>query len=485
MTDKKHDKKKNIKFWHYPYNLNNEEQNKYLKEVSNEITDWINMFKIIKSRFPELRIFVKGGAVIGLKVLSAIPRKDQNYENFIKFYDLKLIKDWDFAIIIPPKYDKYNYEKNVSMCKQGLYQEFFKIVKRQNNIIKFNSEGSIICIVRHNNKKFVFNNNNDVLLESSISIKNNIYEKITDTEAPLTAMYYELGNENEINNFFNVVFLYTLITIILSYDSQDLNKKFGLEQKIKYIYNYVNNLNILIPFCKKDIKSIQYYKYGQSSIDYNKMIDDFAKKNKLSLHDKQFIITITCDMIRLLIRYNKNYNKSLMISEFLDTFKVKKFCWYITDYNHNITNCKNFMNYLYNRLFKEDYDMFFRLFNKNIENIINEKKYELENLSNYEYDIISSLNNNSMMIDKFNTIFNKLNTLFNLLGIVRVRDFIKRNMDNEYINEFIAFINYILEVFLFNQKLKYNISVYKLDNSKINKYVIYDLFSITDNFKKY
>lgn len=463
------------KIWKKKYNADDPVKDKYLTSVSSEIDDWIDMLLKVKNTFNGTKIYVKGGAVIGLLVLSLIPKNKQTPETFLKFFKLNLIKDWDFVIIIPKKYDKYTYNPNVSKCKQGLYNKFFELVRRLRGTIKFNSEGSIICIVRHSNKNFVIDSP-DVLFESGVFVKDSMYSNIIEVELPLTAMYFEMENELGLINFFNIAFTYCIFTIndLANVESCNLIAQTNICKRITYLFNYVNKLNIQYPECTNGILIIDKYSVCCDKLDEIKStFDTFGKDNKLNANDEHFVISMFYDIMRLLIRYNKNYTKSEIIKEFLKDYNDTNQDWYIVNYNYYIEICKKFIKYIYKINFEDTYNQVIQSANNSIKKIMDLNKYTNDDIAKYEFSITSSLGNDSDLIDKLGKLFIDLDNYFKLFSVVRARDFITKNLDKSNITEVIAFSRFMLDDFTFQNKLKYQVSIYKI-TVPFNNLVFYD-----------
>lgn len=329
----------------------------YLNQLAYEIVDWINMFKIVKAKYPNSKLYLKGGSTLGLYILSLIPKNMASFKSFMK---LNLIKDWDFSIIIPHEYDNFVYPPNTSKCKHGLYKEFFdlvttKISPNSNKMrVKFRSEGSKICIVRHAQKLMI---NDDVLFESSIHIKDKIITCFMDLEIPLTAMYFELKNISETRSFFNVAFAFSYINQQSNKSTETIDKN-KLNNIVNIIQKYVSKQTIIpIPAHQGlfKINKPSELCYGEK---YDPKLRVLFDAFDCTLSEKQFILSQYFQIDRLLIRFvNKNIPKSNMIKDYFIATQINysKEQWILSE-SHVMGLIDKFNKYLYDKLFKTSYE---------------------------------------------------------------------------------------------------------------------------------
>lgn len=326
--------------------------------LQKEMLDWITLFRILKSKYPDIKIYLKGGSILGFQVMRFI--NDPTITNFIMFYDLNLIRDWDFMIYY--KADP-EIDTSKSKCNQGLYAEIINTITKYH---KFRTEGFTTCVIRHRDKTMI--NNDEVLLEASIDIKNkmNNYSAI---EVPLTAMDSELTN-NLIFDFFRIVGIFRLLEelditnnpIYKQISNQkSLNQKledefvssykeYDLRQLITNIYKFVNTLTIITVTAQDG-----YIKLSNSNeLDYGNMkehkqiFDNFD----CSLNQRQFLLSQYNNTLRLVRLFDKNIPKSNKIKKYLIALKINKLPPWLLNDKEIITLLDKFSDHLYTSLFK-------------------------------------------------------------------------------------------------------------------------------------
>lgn len=329
----------------------------YLKQLAYEIVDWINMFKLVKTKYPNSKLYLKGGSTLGLHILSRTP---QNMSSFKKFMAMGLIKDWDFSIIIPREYDTFVYPPNTTKCKHGLFKEFFELVTTKVSPnsgkmrVKFRSEGATICMVRHAQKLMI---NNDVLFESSIQIKDKIISCYMDLEIPLTSMYLELKNMSDVRDFFNMAYAFSYI----SQQTKGINPATD-KNKINTIVNVIQKYatkQIIVPIPADHglfkLNKPKELCYGEK---YDPQLKTLFDAFECSLSEKQFILSQYFQIDRLVFRFvNKHIPKSNMIKDYFVTMGIhhNQEYWLLSE-RHVMDLIDKFNLYIYNALFKTAYD---------------------------------------------------------------------------------------------------------------------------------
>jgi hypothetical protein len=142
--------------------------------LENEIRDWTQFFHELFT-LGNINIYCKGGSTLGLVVLQHLLTKSPTPEIIREFVELKLIKDWDFTILLEPSQDP---------------TQIITIAEKNN----FKNEASIFPILRRRPNIQIAGEH---LFE--LSIKNS--ENMSDLELPLTTLKFQITPAN-INNFF-------------------------------------------------------------------------------------------------------------------------------------------------------------------------------------------------------------------------------------------------------------------------------------------
>jgi len=333
-------------------------------KIQKEVRDWITIFKVLKSKYQNIKIYLKGGSVLGFEVLKL--SGNLNLTKFLYNYQLGLIRDWDFVIHSrnpqPPEIK--------GKCKLGLYDEIINVMTNKE---RFRLEGANTCIVRHKYKNLI--GNDEALFESAVIIKEHIIS-LSSIEIPLTAMYNELGSKSYFD-FFKIVCIYRLLdTLDLTnnpfYESllkankverpkieeNFLNhyKEYKLLDLIKIIADFVKNINItILPSINgyPKITSVDQLDYGVMKEYKKELFDTFD----CDLSEKQFLLCQYNNSMRLVRLQWKNIPKSNKIKKYFKTINEPVPTW-ILDEQKTVKLLNLFDNHLYNTLFKRYYDVF-------------------------------------------------------------------------------------------------------------------------------
>jgi hypothetical protein len=264
--------------------------NKHLLDI-NIKGETVKFYLFIKDiiQNEKINVYIKGGNVIGLKLLKMIYNKYKNddkkfREIFNKFLSLELIKDWDFAAYTTqPIDDKYRE-------KLDKIAEKYKLVPRAKTFILYQTKRPILT-------------EDKPLFEISIVEDADSFSKL---EIPMTTMKVKITE-------YNLKYIYMFAKSFLAYKNK--NEEFDFD----IIKRMLDKINILIHPHKKGLYDVgekkERYDKGELNDELIKFIntyDDFDK------NFPQFLITHLEDPYRMLFRLiDKNIKKSEKIKQFI------------------------------------------------------------------------------------------------------------------------------------------------------------------------
>jgi len=241
-----------------------------------------------------ISMYIKGGCVLGLKILQIMMEKtnpiifDKVFSDFLK---LKLIKDWDFSGYTKRKIDDAYSEKiNNIALKHGLVRE----------------GGKSLIIHRSKTRSMI---NGEALFEISTLDEKN--EKVSQMELPFTTMKIKVTKHNLKQIFGLAKFFY-------KYETQD--EKIDLD----FIKKTVSKLKILVHPCKWGFYEINKVDFGNLGIPMVKFITKFCEQyGNLNKETEQFIATHIQNPFRLFHRLpEKNIKKSKKIISFFMKYNI-------------------------------------------------------------------------------------------------------------------------------------------------------------------
>lgn len=274
----------------------------YIKEQLKEIKldkETHKFYKFIKHliKNEKIDVYIKGGNVIGLKILKMIYNKyKDNDDKFKKYFDeflkLNLIKDWDFA-----SYTQKEITEEYRNSLDEIAKEH-RLVPRAKTYILYQTKHPIMT-------------KDGALFE--ISILGNEHTKFSNMEIPLTTMKVKV-------NEFNIKYVFMFAKVFLDYQNGkeidfDILKR--LISKISVITNSSNN---------GFYNDTDNFDNGGLNEDLINFIDKYKKYDK---NLPQFLITQLKTPFRLLYRLpEKNIPKSKKIQNFLNKMMPnQKFDW--------------------------------------------------------------------------------------------------------------------------------------------------------------
>jgi len=256
--------------------------------------------RLTRQKFKQenMDIYIKGGTVLGLKVLLMIYEKYGNdkifEEKFNEFQKLELIRDWDFSSYLEGKEITEAYRDNLDKIAR-----IYKLVPRAKTFILYQS-------------KYPIKINDQALFEIAILESDNI----VDIELPLTTMKVKINRRNLFQ-------IFMLAKCFYSSDPIDLNV-------IKHI---IKDMRILVPEASNGL--FVRHKLSKGNLS-EQLIDLIIKFSKGNINLQQFFVTHIQEPNRLLYRLlEKNIPKSDKIKSFLQQNNMlkDKISWLLnTDY---------------------------------------------------------------------------------------------------------------------------------------------------------
>lgn len=239
----------------------------------------------------QIKIYIKGGNVIGLAVLKLIYNKYSNDNEkfkkvFLNFLKLELIKDWDFS-----GYTKENVEiDDKYKNKLNKLAKTHKLEPRAKTFILYQAKHPILIYEK-------------ALFEIAISdLDSSDFSKM---EIPLSTMKIHINEKN----------IYYIFMLVKSFYSW-IEKKTQIDLDI--IKKIIGNIDIIIHPHKSGFYDP---KNGLDVGELNKELVEFIYKfTKNNIYHAQFLITQLEDPYRLIYRMpEKNIKKTEQIIEFIQT----------------------------------------------------------------------------------------------------------------------------------------------------------------------
>ena len=333
---------------------NNTSIQTYIPEYnSNEILEEITHYKKMFQNYflPGYNFFLKGGFVIGFKLIQMIYFK---YSNDNKINDNKItsefnkklildtldfIRDFDFTLCISSEYDQ-----NPNQTYSTKLEEFLK-----NDIMDqyFRKEGQVVIVLRDkNNYKLP---NGESFLELSVKNCSEPFDSthMIDLEIPLTAMIIGV-NQINIDIIFDIIYIYWKLIV--------LGENNYIKIDFDNLINKITQLDIQIhPSTNLGLFDVNICDYGEGSsrlsdemigiiektsrefyyLDWNKN-NPTNKSNKSNKSIEQFLASCQTQPDRLFIRLlNKNIPKSNKCAELLNSYGfdiyTNKITWLLND----------------------------------------------------------------------------------------------------------------------------------------------------------
>jgi hypothetical protein len=236
-----------------------------------------------------INVYIKGGNVIGLKLLKMIYDKYKNDDKkfkdiFNKFLELELIKDWDFAAYTSKPIDDEYRKKLDKIAEQ------YKLVPRAKTFILYQTKKPILT-------------DDKALFEISIVEDADSFSKL---EIPLTTMKVKVHQ-------FNLKYIYMFAKSFLAYKNNKEDFDFDI------LKHMLDKISIKIHPHKKGL-----YDVGEKKERYDKGVLNNELLNFINKYDDfdknfpQFMITHLEDPYRMLFRLiDKNIKKSEKIKDFI------------------------------------------------------------------------------------------------------------------------------------------------------------------------
>lgn len=277
----------------------NECENSYIKDqliqgnLHKETSKFYNFIKEIIND-EKIDVYIKGGNVIGLKILKMLYDEYKDDEKKFKkyfedFLKLELIKDWDFASYTKKEITK-EYRKNLDKIAKKHH-----LVPRAKTFILYQTKHPILT-----DDKALF----------EISILENDHGQYSNMEIPLTTMKVKVDQ-------FNVKYVFMFAKAFFDH-------KEGKDFDFDLLKRLISKISVIIH------PSENGFYHVPKNIDKGNLNDELIefieKYKKYDENLPQFFSTQLQDMLRLLYRLpEKNIPKTKKIIKFLDdSFSEKK-----------------------------------------------------------------------------------------------------------------------------------------------------------------
>lgn len=246
---------------------------------------------IIKNE--HMKVYIKGGNVIGLYILKMIHDKYKHDRHkfksiFNEFLKLGLMKDWDF-VAYTEKNDDDTYKSITSSTRKRLdnIAKKYKLVPRAKTFILYRTEDPILL-------------DNDAFIEIALLDTDNY----STLELPMTTMKAKIDT-------YNIKYIYMLAKSFLSFTLNKEEFDFDIMKKI------IGRLKFKIHPHKDGLYLPKTIDTGGFSDDFVEFIKTITKNNNVLT---QFLITQMKDPYRLLYRFpEKNIPKTNKIKHFIKT----------------------------------------------------------------------------------------------------------------------------------------------------------------------
>jgi len=299
--------------------------NKYITSnlIKSKLKYETNKFKLFINELDDnnIKVYIKGGTVLGLNILKMIYDKygDTDKFNYV-FYDfikLNLIRDWDFA--------GYTKEKITNEYRKKLDKiaNKYKFKPGAKTFIRYELKGS--------NKI-----NSEVLYEISI-INPHTFSKL---EIPLTDMKFKI-------NKYNINYLFMLSKVFYSYN---INKEEIDLDIIKYISKKLLQTN-KIYYHKSNNGMFQVNNNDFDNGNLSKELLELIYNNFDNINEQQFLITHIISPERLFIRLpDKNLPKTIKIKNFIKKHNLDNKISWLLDTMHTSQLVDKFIKLISNKL---------------------------------------------------------------------------------------------------------------------------------------
>lgn len=272
----------------------NECEDKFINiqlKKSNLFKESVQFYLFIKDLINKehMKIYIKGGNVIGLAVLKLIydKYKDDDIKfasTFKKFLSMELIKDWDFTAYTNDKDTDEKYRAKLDKMAAK-----YKLVPRAKTFILYQTKVPILVY-------------NKALFEIAIIPADTPYSKM---EIPLTTMKVQVNEHN-------LKYIFIMAKNFYSYKTKSMEIDLNIIKKV------ISMTNIIMHPCKNGLYDPgNKIDTGDLNYDLTEFIHKFTSENK---YWTQFLITQLEDPYRLVYRMpEKNLKKTDHINQFIKT----------------------------------------------------------------------------------------------------------------------------------------------------------------------
>jgi len=235
-------------------------------------------------------VYIKGGTVLGLKILKMITNNKKHFKTlFEKFLQLDLIRDWDFCAYTQDKVLDIHYKKDLEKLAKD-----DRLVSRAKTFI-------------------LYQTNKPIQLEEQALFEIAILEAdgYLGLELPLSTMKVKVHP-------YNLKYIFMLAKMFYRY-------KIKAEQiDTDMILHIMSHINIVIYESRNGLFVKNKDNFDTSGIS-EKLVEFVEKFSSKDLNIQQFLITHLCEPNRMLYRLlEKNIPKSIKIEKFIKQHNLSK-----------------------------------------------------------------------------------------------------------------------------------------------------------------
>lgn len=293
-----------------------------LNSIDDEINHYIELFKYSFINYSDINFFLKGGFVIGFKIIQLITENLLNNQitlnpKQIIIDTLEFVRDFDIAVCI----NSLDINQYQHMLNQFLLNDI---------VLKyFRKEGQVVIVLRDKNNLKTLSNQSESFIEMSIKHCETPHDAshIIDLEIPLTSMMIQIKNSN-IELIFSIIKSYYIL------------QECRMELKDEFYSSLVQKINLLsIQIHKTTPQGLFdvlecYYSSGNTTLSdeiieqiektSNQIISNINNNHIInSLSIKQFLASSIIQPDRLFIRLvGKNIPKSTRCEKILENYKI-------------------------------------------------------------------------------------------------------------------------------------------------------------------
>jgi len=296
-----------------------------LNSIDDEINHYIELFKYSFINYSSINFFLKGGFVIGFKIIQLITENLLNNQitlnpKQIIIDTMEFVRDFDITVCINSlDNNQYQYMLNQFLSNEIILKYFRK-------------EGQVVIVLRDKNNLKTLSNQSESFIEMSIKNCETPHDTshLIDLEIPLTSMMVQIHNSN-IELVFSIIKSYYML------------QQYGIELEDEFYYSLVQKINLLsiqiyktTPQGLFDVLECYYSsgntKLGKEIIEQIENTSNQIMSNSDKINDnhitnsesiKQFLASSIIQPDRLFIRLvGKNIPKSARCQRVLEKYSI-------------------------------------------------------------------------------------------------------------------------------------------------------------------